>query len=180
MSKIVFLDLETTGLDPRKQEILEVAMLVREGRHDREVYFTLPIALNRADSEALKINRYFQRVRELTAAAIPRVRALALFEVYFRDAIVVGNNVQFDLRFIEQFILDYTRGNQDPTPWHYHPVDLKALVAGTYQLGEPPWSTKQVAEAVGVPLPRNAHTAMADAEWNRDVYDAIYPNLKGV
>lgn len=174
MSKIVFLDIETTGLDPQTHEILEVAMIVREDGHDKEVYFSQPISLASADPKALEVNRYSRRVPELVKAAIPRPRALALFEVYLRDAVVVGNNIQFDLRFIEEFIYNHGNSQDGTRPWHYHPIDLKALVAGRCGLGEPPWRTPDIAAAIGVPLPSDAHEAMADARWNRDVYDALY------
>jgi hypothetical protein len=36
-----------------------------------------------------------------------------------------------------------------------------------------PASTKLIAEVAGIPLPKDAHTALADARWNAQVYDAL-------
>lgn len=181
--KTVFLDIETTGLDPRHDEILEVAMIKRTDvapGADIDLHFSLNINPDRANAKALEVNRYWERRDELGAMQISDGVAANLLWTTLRDAVVVGNNVQFDLRFIEQFLLvnSFTPtgiGHDfSPTPWNYHPVDLKALVAGKLGLGEPPWSTKQVARECGVPLPEDAHSAYADAAWNRDVYDSVF------
>lgn len=181
--KIVFLDIETGGLNPRHDEIVEVAMIKRTDKApgaDMELQFSLNINPDRANPEALKINRYWQRRAELADMQVSDGLAAALLWAALRDAVVVGNNVQFDLRFIEQFLIVNSFqpsgiGNDfSPTPWSYHPVDIKALVAGRLGLGEPPWSTKRIARESGVPLPEDAHSAFADATWNRDVYDAMF------
>jgi DNA polymerase III alpha subunit (gram-positive type) len=172
MSKIVFLDIETTGLDPSKHEIIEVAMIVREHGFDKEVWFALPFSIHKADKKALELNGALKRSIELTKGAVSTTKAVARLLVYLEAAVIVGNNPQFDLRFIERFLENSM--SEDATPWHYHPVDIKAVVAAHTKLGPPPWSSAQIAEAAGVPLPAAAHTAMADARWNRDVYDTVY------
>jgi DNA polymerase III epsilon subunit-like protein len=170
---LVFLDTETTGLDPFKHELLEVGMIVREpGAPDREVNFSLKIDIARAEGRALEVNGYFKRHIALKEVEVTPAKATALFTVHLDGALVVGNNPQFDLRFIEQFL--YRSAAESTTPWYYHPVDLKALVAAHAKLGPPPWSTPEIAEAAGVPIPRGSHTALVDARWNRDVYDNIY------
>lgn len=181
--KLVFLDIETTGLDPIRHEILEVAMIKRTDSvpgADQEVTFSLNIDPLAAEPRALEVNRYEERKDALAEAQVPDSFASRILFGTLKDAIVIGNNPQFDLRFIEAFLrrnafevlgigMPFT-----PTPWNYHPVDLKALVAGKLGLGEPPWSTKQIARESGVPLPEDAHAAFADAAWNRDVYDSVF------
>lgn len=164
--RTVFLDIETTGLNPLKNEIMEVAAIVREddpGKADREIHFSLPIVERLADAKALEINGYHDRRDELNAIQINRLEAAELLAP-LKGALVVGNNIQFDLRFIELLISD--------APWYYSPLDLKALVAGRCGMDKPA-STKLIAEVAGVPLSKDAHTALVDARWNRDVYDAV-------
>lgn len=180
--KLVFLDIETTGLDPRNDEILEVAMIKRTDSApgaDINVTFSLEIDTERASPRALEINRYEERFDELAAMQVTDDVAARLLFTTLRDAIVVANNVFFGLRFIEQFLLHNAFevtgiGHAfTATPWYYNPLDLKALIAGRLGLGAPPWSTKKLAREAGVPLPDDAHSAFADAAWNRDIYDAV-------
>lgn len=169
---IAFLDIETTGLNPREHEILEVAII--RWPEDDYVEFTLPIDQRKASKEALEVNRYRERFDELRRRQITDDAAFANFRWGLHERIVVGNNPQFDLRFIEQWFVKHG-SVYSATPWNYHPIDLKALVGGRHpELGEPPWSTGQIAKAVGVPLPDEQHTALADARWNRDVYKAVF------
>lgn len=176
MNKIVFLDTETTGLDPNRHELLEVAMLVRTQSHpgsDLTINFSLNIDPLKADPKALEVNHYFERQDELLKMRISHALAGRFLLQQLTDAVVVGNNVQFDLRFVAEFLL--TRTNvENCTPWHYNPVDIKALAAGKLGLGEPPWSTERIAQAANVPLPTDQHTAFADACWNRNVYDELF------
>ncbi len=173
---MVFLDTETTGLDALRHELLEVGMVVRvDGQvgGDKQITFAVGIDPDRADPDALRVNRWHERQAELALMGVSDEFAGRLLHKYLSDAIVVGNNPQFDLRFVEHFLR--TRTNEDPrAPWNYHPVDLKALAAGKLGLGEPPWSTGQIAREAGVPLPEDQHAAMADARWNRDLYDSLF------
>lgn len=36
-----------------------------------------------------------------------------------------------------------------------------------------PWRSADISERVGVPYPADAHEALADARWARDVFDAV-------
>ena len=170
---IVFLDIETTGLDPATHEILEVGMVRRyyseiaRENVDYEEHFSLPISEERADAKALEINKYAERRQLLSLIEIDSAKAAEGLREVLADALVVGNNVQFDLRFIERLI--------GGTPWYYSPLDLKAWAAGMCGMSKPA-STKFIAELADVPLSTDAHTALVDARWNRDVYDKLGGN----
>lgn len=169
MRTIAFLDIETTGLDPLKHEIMEVGIIRRSSDpkvSDWPIHFSLPINTAAADEKALDINGYFARRNELLEIEEAPGQAKALLYDVLKGALVVGNNVQFDLRFIEQFLGD--------TPWFYCLLDLKAFVAGRCGMREPA-KTTTIADVAGVPLSKDSHTALVDARWNRDVYDALVP-----
>ncbi|MBH0244568.1 hypothetical protein I3W98_19500, partial [Streptomyces cavourensis] len=69
------------------------------------------------------------------------------------------------------------------TPWHYRTIDVATLAAGFMWAQEPelmakdtkPISSRWLSRQVGVEPPGEdvAHTALGDARWARDVYDAI-------
>ena len=69
-TKLAFVDVESTGLDPDRHEIWEVGLIVRdEGvpddagavREDAEYVWQLPVNLGRADAVALNIGRFHER-----------------------------------------------------------------------------------------------------------------------
>ena len=93
---------------------------------------------------------------------------------------MVGSNPAFDAAFLGRLLGVW------PLPWHYRPVDVATLAAGNCYgagsatqfpgapIGPPPWSSREMSRLMGVepPGPDDAHTALADARWARDVYDA--------
>jgi DNA polymerase III epsilon subunit-like protein len=106
-------------------------------------------------------------------------------------AVIVGSNPGFDIGFLAKLFGPTTR-----PAWHYRPIDIVPLAAGflygrasemTRQTCDPvwyskvashlglPWKSYDTSEAVGVERPAAgvAHTALGDARWARDVYDAV-------
>lgn len=94
MSKLAFIDTETTGLDPDRHEIWEVALIVREvglpgdvktatgpdGEQysDTEYVWQLPVHLATADLIALNIGRYHERRWPLRDLGSDGSKALAI------------------------------------------------------------------------------------------------------
>lgn len=151
---LAFIDIETTGLDPERHEVWEIAYH-RSDLHYRVMQ--LPVTLQHADPDALRINRF--HARRDSAVSEAQARSLLLEEL--AGAILVGNNVAFDAAFLRAFL--------GSAPWHYHIVDVKALVAG--KLGwEPPWSTEDLLKAAGV-SPVKKHEALADCLAVKALYE---------
>lgn len=192
MTALAFLDTETTGLDPTRHEVWEIAVIRRErDGSETDSLWQLRVPLETADPEALKISRYHERfaVRDTwDAAAIidstsGRVLNLSLPELLFdvqdalADAVVVGSNPGFDLAFLTALLKRHGRR----LPWHYRPADVATLAAGWLHgagfghIATVPYSSRDLSRAVGVEPPSDdtAHTALGDARWARDVYDAI-------
>lgn len=164
---IAFLDIETTGLNPLEHEILEVGIILRPEYPDKpeeKIHFSLPIDLTKASEKALEVNGFIERRAALKEIERAPGVAKALLYDRLRDALIVGNNVQFDLRFIEQFL--------GLAPWFYTPLDLKVYAAGRCGL-KLPASTKFLEELAGTKVGKDAHSALVDAKWNVRVYDAL-------
>ncbi len=171
MPKLAYLDIETGGLDPFQHDILEVAYLRDVDEVEVDVtHFSLALTeWKRANPTALKINKYEERKDELGEIRVTPMYAAAKLLVELEDYIIVGSNPQFDLTFMRVFL--HERGMGEPT-WHYRCIDLNTLAAGHMGLATP-LKTPEIAEQFNVPLPKDQHTALADATWNMAAYRAI-------
>jgi len=195
---IAFVDTETTHLSAEIGEVWEVAVILRkDGAETEYIWQFRPLNPSAADPESLKIGRFAERfaVEDGHEAAFtardrisPMSRDLAVADItdILRGAILVGSNTAFDDRFLRKLV---GLGNHQ---WHYRPICIATLAAG-YQFGQAaslravggelrdgdvpamPLSSRRLSRWVGVEPPGDdvAHTALGDARWARDVYDAV-------
>ena len=204
MPTLSFLDTETTGLDPHRHEVWEIALILRtpDGQEAEHLWQIRPAEGHLrfiADPEALRINHYADRFAVPegaeaadmlgdTGTATPlRFMELAeLLHQLLKGAVLIGSNPAFDAAFLHRLL-----GVGLP-PWHYRTVDIATLAAG-YRYGQAasgvyggdflftgdyptlPYKSYDLSRAVGIepPSPDAAHTALGDARWARDVYDAV-------
>jgi DNA polymerase III alpha subunit (gram-positive type) len=165
--KLAFVDLETSGLDPLTHEIIEAAVIVEratDGKVVAEFECSLPFDESRANPKALEINGWGKREfppQVKPSKVVARVASLT------DGALFIGNCPWFDDAFLKALFREH---DQKPG-WHYHLVDVENLIAGKLGLA-PPWDSKRVSEAVGVPVPTDQHGAMPDARWSRELYHA--------
>lgn len=199
MSSVVFIDTETTGLDPDDHEIWEVALITRihstsaeahaAGFHwtDKEYRWLLPVDLSKADPVALDIGRFAERHpqghswdchgdghREHSVTD-PLTFAMQ-FQVLTRSAHLVGAIPSFDEQRLAKLFKRYSLA----TEWHYHIIDVEAMavghltakgLVGAIQL---PWKSRELSMTLGInPENYEVHTALGDARWARDLHDVI-------
>lgn len=160
---LVFLDSETTGLDPSIHEVVELAYSELGDPNVRTLI--VPHTLIHADPESLRINRYRERGLEYRSLwATPDE-----FEQMRRDlmgATICSANVVFDLGFIDRWIsLDR----------HYRVMDFTSWAAG--RLG---WPATRGMEATyqecrarfgGIEAP--SHTAAGDVRAMKSMYSKL-------
>ncbi len=183
MTKLAFVDTETTGLDPDTHEIWEVALIIREDDKDDDVNFIWQLPLYRpekADPKALEINNFKAR-RAAPNALIPLNEFAAIFARLTEGAHLVGAVISFD----EERLRRLLHNQFIQHAWHYHLIDVEALAAGAIaavygnsaprrKVAYPPWNSNDLSLAVGVSPERfGRHTAMGDAQWARAIYDAV-------
>ena len=163
---LVFVDIETTGMDPRTQEIIEIAML-RVSQDwssgvctftEKEAWTTKihPEHIETADPAALRINGYSASEWTDTMSLHD---ALTLFAEKSAGAIMVAHNVAFDSEFLNAHFAAQGIVNR----MHYHRLDTVSMA---YQaLRTAPEATRyslvELCKYFDIPF-TNPHSAMPD------------------
>lgn len=192
-----FVDTETTHLSAEVGEVWEVAVILREpsGSESEHVWQFRPLRPSAANPKSLEIGQYATRfaVPDGSWAAytadgdidpMSRIDAIDEITATLRGAVIVGSNPGFDDRFLRK-LLNLGATEQ---PWYYRPVCIAVRAEGYLSAVDPAWVAEQAAKGpissrtlsrrLGVQPPgADAHQALADARWARDVYDAV---TKGV
>ena len=166
---LAFCDTETTGLDPERNEVWEVGLILRDSEGvEVERLWQLPVDLGRADSVALKVGKFYERRWDYGELTRP-VDFADEFAELTHGSHLVGAVPSFDDGFLKPLL----RANRACPGWHYHLVDVEALAAGRLA-AEPPWNSNELSQLVGVdPEDFDRHTALGDARWARAIYDAV-------
>ena len=178
---LAFVDCETTHLSPRHGDAWEIAVIRRlEDGVDVEYVWQVRPDLTTADPESLAIGKFEQRFAvpdgwdaiEFIPPGPPFRTMIPemLFDVQeaLSGAVWIGSNPDFDVAFVSKLLWAYDR----KTVWHI--VQLAAAAVGLEKAGPLPWSSRTLSRALGVEPPGDdvAHTALGDARWVRDMYDA--------
>jgi DNA polymerase III epsilon subunit-like protein len=171
-SNVVFLDTETTGLDPDRNEIWDLAF-IRDGK---EYEYKFSPDLTRADPIALKIGHFYERTANLadeprSSSSDARYLAEGIAHLLYGRHIV-GACPSFDDAFLKRFMLV---NGQARSTWHYHLIDVETLIAGRLGI-EPPWKSDELSQKIGIEPPSDdeRHTAIGDARWVKQMYEAVY------
>lgn len=121
---LVFVDIETTGLNPELHEITEIGALVVEPRGFEVIKEysakVKPEKIESADSEALELTGYSEKAWK---EAKPLGEALDEFNKLSPGGILIGYNFTFDWSFLERAFLKFKI-----TPnFDYHRIDVMSI-----------------------------------------------------
>lgn len=147
---LVYLDTETTGLDPNLHEVWEVAWAVDDGPI---ISGSVWHRLENFDPKALEINGYHERID-----VIEPVDGDDLYKA-LHGATLVGANPAFDAAFL--------RARWGEAPWRYRMLDVEAYAMPLLGYSEPK-GLATIAADLGVEAPD--HTAAADVHTLRECH----------
>lgn len=168
---IAITDVETTGLDPTIQEIVEIG-LVLVSQQTLEIIDTLDVKVQPEHPEtatefALKLNGYnatdWQNALTLQAA-------MSLYSEKTKDAIFCAHNVTFDWSFIlEAFKKTGVKNLMD-----YHRVDLFTMAwMKLRNSGLEKFNMNEVAKHLGIPEEPMPHRAINGTMTAYEIYKRL-------
>jgi predicted DnaQ family exonuclease/DinG family helicase len=155
----VALDLETTGLSPDGDEIIEVGAIKFQGEEELDSYTTLVNPYRSLDSF---VRRYTGISQDDVDGAPPFSEVAPRLAAFIGSAPVVGHNISFDLDFLRSGGLPLPNPRADT--WDMAFVLLPLLRD---------YSLLKLARALGIEHPR-PHRAMEDASVTRDVFLRLF------
>lgn len=168
---IAITDVETTGLDPQKHEIVEIGLVLID-QETGEVIDTLDIKvrpehIETADEVALKLNGYNEADWQDAASIL---EAIALYGEKAQNAIFCSHNVTFDWSFIlEAFKRAGLKSSLD-----YHRLDLFTLIwSKTRDSNIESFNLSRVAQFLGLPEEPLPHRAINGARTAHEIFKRI-------
>lgn len=164
---IAALDVETTGLDPRADRIIEIAIIHMQGGVETDRYSTLVNPDREVPDEVQKLTG----IEPAQLLEAPRFADVATeIERRLSERVFVAYNLPFDRAFVVE---ELTRaGRELPSRRFLDPL----IFARELHKTEGSKSLSAVAERLGIPLP-SAHRAAVDAEVAGRVLYALLPRL---
>ena len=182
-SKVAFVDIETTGLDPEHDAIWEIGIII----DDTPIVWQQMLTDRQIDNvhpDAARITGFHTRYNPVDALT-PSSSIRRLIHL-IGDRHMVGACPWFDSERLHRVILgDIRRALPRELPWHYHLVDVENLAMGflmargDFEKMPFPWKSRELAAMLGVDQDAlraewgQEHSALADAEFARRMFEAV-------
>lgn len=166
---LVVVDVETSGLDPAKHDVLEVAAI--DLTTGDELHFVpLPTRadwLQEAHPGAMKVNRYFERGVYSQQVDLETTRARwETLGTMLDGNILAGANPQFDARFIDKAMASHMVARRR----RYQLRDLVTYAAGVLGFDPAlPMGSGELMQHLGIEN-RLPHSAAGDAEATAEAF----------
>ena len=162
---IILTDVETTGLDPRRHEIIDIGAIKIDqnlnvlGRFATKVK---PQFLGSADPVALKINGYSP---DAWGCAAHPWTAINEFQKFSAEGILAAWNITFEFTFLDEMFREHKLVNH----MDYHRIDLPSI-AWALIPGLSKFSLNSVGAHFNIPPEAEPHTAIGGAEYELEVF----------
>ena len=171
MKKLLFLDLETGGLDPSKDPILEVAAFIPADNN--LACFRVSPGQRKVTPEAAAVNGYDEAK---WGFCLSHWWAMSVLQNAFcsHDYILCGHNVRFDFEFLTSA---FSEQAMSPPRVDHHFIDTAALAVPLLLTGEvKSLSLSSLCEHFQTPH-RPKHSAMSDVLSTVDLFEALMDRL---
>ncbi|WP_322796668.1 exonuclease domain-containing protein, partial [Tepidiforma sp.] len=166
MTTFIALDLETTGLDPETDRIVEVGAVRFDESGERIDEFSALVNPGR------RLPVFIERLTGISnrdLAGADRFDRLRLrLEAYLGDGVVVGHNVAFDLEFLAKA----------GVRWSGRSIDT-AMAARVVKPGLANYGLEEVAASLGI-VSETHHRALPDARLAGRVFFELLETVKGL
>jgi len=187
MAKVFYFDVETTGLDPKKQDIIQVAYLIEiNGEVKEEGNLELqPFDYASINPKALEISH--RTVEDLKTYPQPKEIYLKLGKTFAKyvdkynkkDKFTpAGYRVEFDLGFLREFW--FKNGDKYfGSYFDYHildPITTLYLLRHKKIIELPDYHLATVCKYFGIPL--QAHDALSDIKATREVIQKVLGHIQ--
>ena len=169
--KIAIIDLETTGLDPKKHEIIEVGCVVFNDKNfkiiDSFEVKVRPTHPETGDEKAFITNGYTE---EKWKDAHSLTYAMKLLNILTKDAIFCSNNIVFDWNFLE-IASELT---QIDCAFHYKRIDIFTMAWVKIPHDKmTSWRLKAMCQYLNIEPEPDIHTALNGAMKAYEVYKKL-------
>lgn len=189
--KVFWFDTETSGLNPSKHGIIQIAGIIEiDGEEVEQVALYSNCATKQIDSKALEVNGYtLKQIADFPSESALYHHLHALFSRYIdpydkTDKLVAGGyNVSFDLQFLRQLWYEnndkffgsfFAFGTLDPSSIFRYLQWLGIITDYDYSL-----RLTDIATYFGISTD-NAHDALADIIMTRKIMNNLTTLLKEI
>lgn len=167
---LCFLDLETTGFDPAKDSIIEISFVLKNPAGETIDTYDKVIIPDKSPLTPFISGLTGITDKEINEEGIelhtPEKEAIA---AKIGDAIIVGHNIDFDIRFLE--------GNGIPVAQNNR-IDTHEL-ARILLIQESSYALEVLSKTYGFSH-ENAHRAMSDVEVSIDLYNFLLEKIESL
>lgn len=187
--KVLWIDTETTGLDPVKQDIITMAFLVEiNGEEKDRLYLECqPFDYTTVQAGALQVNGFtVEKLKTLQTPQEAYRKLITFLNKYcdkydkFDKMLPAGHNIPFDIDFLKHFFLK-NRDSYLFSYLDYHKLDTMTLALMLKSAGLENYSNvklETLAASIGYKEP--LHNSLNDIVATRAYYKKIISRIKYV
>lgn len=170
--KIALTDIETSGLDALKHEILEIGVIIFDNKtfdvHGQFNFKIKPERIEDADPKALEVNGYDEK--EWKEDGMTLFQALNFYAEATKGCTFMAHNATFDWSFLS---VAFKKENIK-CEMNYHRLDTLSMAWGMLPHNKVfSWSLKTLCSYLGVPVEDKVHRALNGATAAFEVYKKL-------